>query len=293
VSLLLPTASILVIAFTVSSCNVFSLEQEGAERNLQGDLESGGFPRTYQLHLPPEYEDKQLPVVIVLHGGGGSASGVRALTSFDGVADQWDFMAVYPDGWLGSWAEGCDCTNADTAGVDDVLFISELIDELDADLGINRSRVYAAGYSAGGFMMHKLACDLTDRLTAVASVAGTLPGPLAQTCEPSRKMPFMMIHGTGDSVVPYEGVPDQGDFTLLSVDSSAQFWADANGCGERLPSVIEVGEFTAGTEVWFETWDCATDSEVILYRVVDGPHQWPTRSAFSASWEIARFFDSH
>ncbi len=293
VSLLRPATALLVLGFTLSSCNVLSLEQEGADRNLDGDLESGGFLRTYQVHLPPEYEDKRLPVVIVLHGGGGSASGVRALTSFDGVADLWDFMAVYPDGWLGSWAEGCDCTNADTAGVDDVRFISELIDELDAQLGIDRSRVYATGYSAGGFMMHKLACDLTDQLAAVASVAGTLPGPLSETCEPSGKIPFMMIHGTGDQVVPYDGAPDRGNFTLLSVDSSAQFWADSNGCSERLPSELEVGGLTAGIEVWSETWDCPTDSEVMLYRVVDGPHQWPTGSVFSASWEIARFFDNH
>ena len=72
VSLLQPAMALLVVAFTVSSCNVFSLEQEGADRNLEGDFESGGFSRTYQVHLPPEHEDKQLPVVIVLHGGGGS-----------------------------------------------------------------------------------------------------------------------------------------------------------------------------------------------------------------------------
>ncbi|KPJ91473.1 MAG: hypothetical protein AMS18_08640 [Gemmatimonas sp. SG8_17] len=260
---------------------------------MVGNLESGGFPRSYQVHLPPDFEGQQLPVVFVLHGGGGSGSGIRALTSFDVIADVFDFMAVYPDGWLASWAEGCDCTDADTAGVDDVQFISELIDELDAQLGVDRSRIYAAGYSAGGFMMHRLACDLTAELAAVASVAGTLSGPLSEMCAPAGEIPFMMIHGTGDQVVPYDGAPDLGNFTLLSADSSAQFWATVNACGERLPSEPFVGGTSAGIEVWSEAWDCQAGSEVVLFRIVDGQHVWPNGTVFNAALEIARFFEEH
>jgi polyhydroxybutyrate depolymerase len=284
---------VILSATVILSNACISLDPEGVDRNLDGTLESGGILRAYQVHLPPDYEGKQLPVVFILHGGGGTSLGIRLHTSFDQFADAWGFMAVYPEGWAGSWAEGCECTDADTAGVNDVLFFSELIDELDAQLGIDRSRVYAVGFSAGGIMMHKLACDLADELAAVGSVSGTLSGPLSETCSPASTMPFMMIHGTADEVIGYKGEPDQGNFTLLSADSTAQFWATANNCGERLPSEPYVSGASAGIEVWTESWDCAAGSEVTLYRIVGGAHTWPTGSEFSASWEIAAFFSEH
>jgi hypothetical protein len=113
---------------------------------------------------------------------------------------------------------------------------------------------------------------------------GSFPVDLCPLCAHSVAPPTCPGVQSG---VSYDGVPDLGKFSLLPADSSAQFWADSNGCSERLPRELEVGGLTAGIGVWSETWDCPTDSEVILYRVVDGPHQWPTGSVLSASWEIS------
>ena len=143
--------------------------------------------------------------MLAFHGGGGTAAGMARISGLDAVADQHDFVVVYPQGVGNSWAGGKGDTPADRAGVDDVGFTAALIDHLADQDGIDTRRVFATGLSSGGFMTQRLGCQLADRIAGIAPVAATLIGTIAQTCTPSRPMPVLEIQGTADPLVPYAG----------------------------------------------------------------------------------------
>ncbi|HEU5370452.1 MAG TPA: PHB depolymerase family esterase, partial [Ktedonobacterales bacterium] len=153
--------------------------------DFSGSLSSGGLTRTYQGHLPSSYDGvKALPLVLALHGHGGDGQGMLRLTHLNRIADQHGFIVVYPDGYQKSWADGRGATEADQAGVDDVGFLSALIDALANQYKVDQKRVYVTGISNGGFMSERLACDLSNKVAAVAAVAATMPTGLAARCAP-------------------------------------------------------------------------------------------------------------
>jgi polyhydroxybutyrate depolymerase len=269
----------------------YSFEIEGPGRTIFGSLESGGFVRTYQVHLPPDTAGRELPLLIVLHDSDISAADMRFATGFDVEADSLGLAVVYPDAF-GDWAEGCGCSLAEERGVDDVQFISDLIDELDTRLEIDRERVFVTGLSEGAFMTQKLACDITDQLAGVATVAATMSVAVAEACTPAREIPVLMIHGTADPLVPWDGALDRGSTSTVAADTAAQFWATANGCGGGRSIVLEATDNTYGIEVWRETFEeCPINGQVILFRVEGGGPEWPDGS-FSATEVIAEFFAS-
>ncbi len=201
--------------------------------DVTGQLTFGGRVRTYVEHRPPGFRPG-LPVVLAFHGGGGTAAGMARISGLDAVADQHDFVVVYPQGVGNSWAGGKGDTPADTAGVDDVGFTAALIDHLAAEDGIDTRRVFATGLSSGGFMTQRLGCQLADRIAGIAPVAATLIGTIAQTCAPSRAMPVLEIQGTADPLVPYAGGHVRGrgpgGNPTLSAPATIAHWASVNGC---------------------------------------------------------------
>jgi polyhydroxybutyrate depolymerase len=283
--------SVLAAVLLLGCGSEFSFEIGGPENTIVGSLESGDFVRTYQLHLPPDTAGRDLPLLIVLHDIDISATEMRFATGLDMAADSMGLAVVYPDAF-GDWAEGCGCSLAEQRGVDDVQFISDLIDELDTRLNIDRGRVFITGLSEGAFMTQKLACDITDQLAGVATVAATMTVAVAEVCAPAGEIPVLMIHGTNDPLVPWDGALDRGSTSTVAADTAAQFWATANGCGGGRSTVLEATDETFGIEVWRETFeDCPVNGEVILFRVEGGGHVWPNGS-FSATQAIAEFFAS-
>src|SRR5882672_10047955 len=147
-------------------------------RDVTGMIQVGSRDRTYRVHLP--HHSKHLPLVIALHGGSWQGAKMEVVSELDVTANRHDFIVVYPDSIGGDkpvdhrWADGRGTTKADVDGVDDVAFVSALIDQLSAEYSIDLSRVYATGISNGGFMSHKLACELSDRIAAIAPVAATI-----------------------------------------------------------------------------------------------------------------------
>ncbi|MBK9457533.1 MAG: hypothetical protein IPO24_19130 [Bacteroidetes bacterium] len=119
-------------------------------------------------------------------------------------------------------------------GVDDVAFLSALIDSLDAEYNIDLNRVYSTGMSNGGFMSHALACELSNRIAAIASVTGSIDKDRMPFCDPQHNTPVMQIHGTADETVPYDG-----NFEFLPVDSVVSYWVKQNHC-DATPEFTEV-----------------------------------------------------
>jgi polyhydroxybutyrate depolymerase len=225
----------------------------------------------------------------MLHQHGYDGENVKFLSQFDLVADGYGFLVVYPNA-SSDWAYGCGCTEADTTGVDDVQFVADMIDALDTDYGVNRDSVFVAGFAEGALMAHRLVCEATSRFKGLATVAATMSVPAAAACTPSGPIPVLMINGTDDADFPFDGALDRGPESLLAADTSLQFWATGNGCGERQPSVYFGTDNYFQFDVYREAFEgCPANGEAIMLRMDGAEHGWP-RVDFSASYEIGRFF---
>ena len=146
------------------------------------DVRFHGFRRTYHVHLPPGYHAaRPLPMVVVVHGAFDTAKGMERFTGFSALADQENFIALYPNGigilgYLQHWNAGHCCAKAASAGIDDVGFLTKVIEDACARLAVDRRRIYMTGFSNGGMMVHRFAAERGDLLAAVAPLAATAGG---------------------------------------------------------------------------------------------------------------------
>ena len=251
--------------------------------DLPGELVFGGLPRTYQLHVPAGL-DHPAGLVINLHGAGQTGGEQAAATNYNAVADQNGFVVAYPDGIDFSWADGRGASVPDRQGVDDVGFLSALIDQLSRDYGIPRGRVFLTGMSAGAFMATRLACERADLVAAIAPVAGTLGA--AFSCAPSRPVSVLQTHGTADAVVPFTGgtMLGRGGYSdVVAAPAMAQRWRDVDRC----PAPVDNGP--AGAEHRFTASGCAGSTEVVFIQIDGGGHTWPA----DASQQSGQFFATH
>jgi len=248
-------------------------------RDIYRSLQYDGVERSYLLHLPPAYDgEEELPVLFVFHGGSGDGEGMVRVTHISDVADERGFIAVYPDGLNKSWNDGRPEVNP---GVDDVGFISALIDELEREYHIDARRVYSTGISNGGMFSLRLACELSDRIAAAAPVAALMGEVLSQTCSPPRPVPVMFVMGNNDPLVPWEGGKvgtarlDRG--RVLSAADSVSFWVVADGCSETpVVTYLPDADPGDGTRIRRETYTGGRNgSEVVMLVVEGGGHTWP------------------
>jgi len=269
----------------------------------------GGTERKYILHVP-EGADKRkpLPLVFVLHGFGGAAQGMVASTDMNDKADREGFFVAYLNGtpcvtggepvchgqwgWNGGLSPGLQIT------VDDVGYVRDLAKDLGRRLPVDMRRVYAAGFSNGAMMCHRLAAELPDLLAGVVMVEGTIgvkqdDGTYLMTPTPAGAIPVAIVHGKHDSNIPYEGGQGTGAGKMFvkSVDDAVLFWTKANHCNDASKK-----EDTTDPDVVVTSFHgCTANSDVALFTVVKGVHQWPTESAvgFSATDALWAFFSKH
>ena len=254
--------------------------------DIRGTLQSGALVRSYLLHVPPGYDAAApWPLVLALHGGGGQGRGMPWLTGLSRLADRQRFLVAYPDGVGRSWNDGREDPGVPAARrqVDDVGFLVALIDHVAGAYRIDAARVYATGISNGGFMSQRLACEASTRVAAIASVVATIGVELADRCRPARAVPVLMVNGTADPLVPYEGGqiqlpggrPRPG--RIASVAETVALWARLNGCA-RFADVIREPDRdpSDGVTVRRETQSgCPEGGEVTLYVMEGGGHVWP------------------
>ncbi len=247
----------------------------------------GGLERTYRIYISGLYSPaKLMPLVILLHGGGGTGEGMEKLTlgGFNRLADREGFIVAYPDGIGKHWNDrrGLQAYRAHRENIDDVGFISALIEHLIRTLNVDPNRIYAAGISNGGQFSQRLACELSDRIAAIGVVAIQLPEHLSTSCAPKRPVSILMMPGTEDPLVPWEG----GEIgfrrgrkfgRVLSVSESMRFWAKQNQCqGSPLTTYEPDRDPKDGTRVRRESYgSCNDGAEVLLYAVEGGGHTWP------------------
>jgi polyhydroxybutyrate depolymerase len=234
---------------------------------------------------------------------------MRRLTGLDAVADREGFLVVYPDGVSRQWNDG----RAEVdPGVDDMAFVSALIDHLVEQYKSDRGRIYATGMSNGALFSFRLASDLSDKIAAIAPVGALMGEALSQRAPPAKPMPVLLIHGTQDPLVPWDGgnvqVFRRKRGRVLSAAATVAFWVKHNGCTPTPVITYEPDQDpTDGTRVRREEYRSGKDgSEVLLYAVEGGGHTWPggwqylperiigkTSRDFQASEVIWGFFKRH
>jgi polyhydroxybutyrate depolymerase len=252
--------SVLPAASSAPTCAVLDVSAVRAGDFTQG-FEFEGLCREYRLHVPPSYDGaRPVPLLIAMHGSGGTAEGMEWGTGLSAKADWAGFVAVYPQGPQGQWSLGQDSP--------DSRYLRELIAHLSARVSLDRRRIYVTGHSLGGGMADRAACDLADVVAASAPVEGYYQGQ--GVCNPVRPVPVLAFHGTADDVVPHP-------------DGWIAAWASRDGC-DPTPVTTASGNTTE------TTWPhCRGDAEVRLVMVQDLGHQW-WGGANDPMWE---FFAKH
>lgn len=271
-----------------------------------------GIERTYELHIPRGIDfSKPVPLLLVLHGGGGQGKGMIKLTGFNDVAVEYKFIVVYPDGFDKHWNDGREINTSikDGKKVDDVLFISKLIDTLQSLYNIDNNKVFVTGISNGGFMCFRLACEIPEKITAIATVASSMTVEQYSYCNPSLSIPVMIISGDQDPLVPFEG--GEIGFKLLkkrgkvvSVKETVEFWVKNNECKPE-PNITTVDILTdEGTKAINYLYSGGKNNSMVNYWLIEGGgHTWPggyqylpksiigrTSKQIDASEEIWKFF---
>ncbi len=255
--------------------------------DIHGSITVDGMERDFLVHLPKNYDGSgSLPLLIALHGGGGNGRDMEKLTEygFNRLADREGFIAVYPDGIQRHWNDGRNLSAyyVQREDIDDVKFISKLIDHMIERYHANGSRVYVTGMSNGALMTYRLAFEIPERIAAVAPVDGSIPLNIFLNESPRAKIPVLMINNVDDPILPWNGgYAHFGDKKLgkvLGVEETAEFWAKTDNCSlavekEYLPDT----DPQDGTRVWVRRYlNNSTGMEVVLYGIEGGGHTWPS-----------------
>lgn len=270
-------------------------EQSRSER---GEILSQGLTRSFYLYTPSRYNQSALmPLVMAFHGGAGNGERLAELTGLNQIAEQEGFIVVYPDGisrGIGySWNDGRQ-TDHPNESIDDVSFVKDLINHLVTIRQIDQSRIYAVGSSNGGFFVQTLACEKSDQFAAFASISATLPQPLESSCKTSQPISLLMIHRTGDRLVPWDGgsVRGRARGEILSALDTFAFWNRNNEC-LRQPNTTEVRSVPVSVML-HESVDCPLSSQVELYEIRGEGHGWPRtdQDGIDANKLIWGFFEA-
>lgn len=223
-------------------------------------------------------------VMVVLHGVGGRGADMRS-AGFEPLAAGKGVVLAYPDALGGAWNDGRPGADHVVAGapVDDGRFLRMLIDDTVARTGADAGRVAVVGFSNGAVMASRLACDLADRVSAMALVAGTAGQGFERSCRPSRPIAVMMAAGVNDTVVPYAGgrIANWGNKRrgyLAGVEELFTFWRAQNGC----TSLQAAGGEARGA-------GCRSGSPVVRYRVTGAAHEWYRAPRFDTTGTVWDF----
>ena len=282
---------------------------------LKKSISLNGLKRSYLLYLPSSYhQSTAAPLVVALHGGGGTGKKVDKLLHLNSLADQHGFIVAYPDAVDHHWNDGRGVKKyrSQRENVDDVGFISGMIDTISGDFSIDHKRVYVTGASNGAMMSFRLGCELSYKITAIAPVIGSMPENIVAECAPTKPMPLMMINGTDDPLVPWEGgyvhVYRKKMGKIISVRQTIDFWVTHNGCSPD-PQIRKLPDTDPedGTSVQKHIYrQCRDGADVVLYEIIGGGHTWPggyqflpefligkTNRDFNATKTIWDFFNEH
>lgn len=266
----------------------------GTENTREFEFIFDGLERSYMLYVPDNLKPNP-DVLFALHGGGGDPGKMMGLTygAFDELADEHGFLVVYPAGVDNQWNDGREISEsrAHSEKLNDAEFLLAIQDRLKSDYGIRRT--FYTGISNGGFMSFRMGCEHPDRVDGIAPVTANLSFYLYDRCNP-RGVPLLVINGTDDPLVPYDGgfveVLGKKRGAIRSTDDSIRRWLSANGCpvppdlNQALKESID--EKDDDTVVRILRFNCSVPVELI--RIEGGGHTWPSGRPYLFEFMIGK-----
>ena len=269
--------SIFFVFFLCLASEVVAIAGTTVEHELVVD----GKNRTYLVYKPDLAKpDESYPLMIVLHGGLGNAAAIQRTVAMNTIADKVPFIVAYPNGTgpkfafnprmknRRTWNAGRCCGPAVRLHVDDVGFISKMIDAIHKKYGINKRKVYVIGFSNGAMMAYRLACEIPESIAAIVAVSGTLS---LESCANAGKVPVLHIHGERDKHVPYNGgvgAQSRAGVKHRSVDETVKIMTKGRNC------VLSVKEKGNGKIIHY-FYNCESGAPFELIKIVGGKHVWP------------------
>jgi polyhydroxybutyrate depolymerase len=246
-------------------------------------LDLNGTPRSYLLYTPANYDSaRKTPLVFAFHGFKEDPALMIDMTRFNEVADKEGFLIAYPAVLKDRW-------NAKTAPSDsgemDLQFVDAMIRRIVLDRNVDTQRIYATGFSDGGFFTQRLACEMADRFAAFAPVAATIGIPLRETCQPSRPIPMMIMNGTDDPIITWKGKIRRvryafRDSHITTVPQAVTFWQRKNRCTPQVTAKLQLHAFADGAGVQMNSYEpCALPGALQQVIVYKGGHTWPNTVA--------------
>lgn len=269
------------------------------QQTIDGSITFAGIQRDYILYVPEIYTPGEaVPLILNFHGYTSNAFEQLNYGDFRPIADTAGFIVVHPQGTVDLLGNTHFNVGWGTSSVDDLGFTAALIDSLSAEYSINQDRIYSTGMSNGGFMSYNLACEMSDRIAAIASVTGTMNINQPATCSPGHPMPVMEIHGTADATVPYTG-----NILFGTTPAAVAYWVNYNNC-EPTPSITSIPDTDGGDGCTAEHQVYTggnNGSTVEHFKIINGEHTWPgsafgglgTNQDIDACNEIWRFFSKY
>ncbi len=285
----------LPFALMASGCALTGSGASSVETELTlRTLSHAGLERTYYLLDPTESLDP-VPLVLSLHGGGGNGEQTCSLAGgIQELAEREGFLVACPEGIENNWNDGrADNSNrAHVEDIDDVGFLLALIEQLAKTHNLDRDQIYVTGASNGGMMSLRMACEASDVLAAAGAVIASLPAD--HSCEPEHPISILLMNGTEDPLVPFEG--GQVHFfrrklgEVISTPDTVAFWVAANGC-DPTAHMNELPDLDPrdGTRIQVDTYfGCEGGVSVVLYTVEGGGHTLPGGSRYVLRFVIGR-----
>lgn len=241
---------------------------------------SGGKTRSYLIHVPATSTPIiTRPVIIVFHGAGDTATNMRNYTGFSTLADANGYIVVYPESYISSWADGRNMAPEDAAGINDVQFTRDVMNDVASKYAVDKAHMYATGFSSGGYFSHKLACEATDLFKAFAPVGAGFPDTLTGNCAPQTARSLMFIEGSEDA----GNGTTTSNVRIFSAETTMSKWSVINGCTDTAP-------LTGGT-ILSATHTVCKNGTRIAERIIQGAgHTWVRQTGFDTSATIMEFF---
>jgi len=233
-------------------------------------LKVDGRDRSYLLYIPKGLDrTKPSPVILAFHGAMGTPENIAQITGFNEKAGRAGFIVAYPEGYKRRWNAGNCCDPPRAEGINDVAFVRAILDDLVSVVNIDPQRIFAAGFSNGGKMTYRLACELSERIAAVTVVSSSIG---VESCSPKRPVPVLHLHGSADKLSPYKG----GQGALASTGEhrgaidSVNEWVSLDRCSTQAQETYNRGKAKCLTHS-----NCRVGAEVTLCTIEGMGHQWP------------------
>jgi polyhydroxybutyrate depolymerase len=275
---------LMTILITLISCNkddipLVPVDKPSEQKTI--NLTIDGNARSFIVYLPAGYNNAgKMPMIFAIHGGSGTPEGMINIANFKTIADRDKVVLVYPAGIQNNWNDGRP-TTPNQLGINDVSFFNQMCDYMITNNSVDGTKIYATGISNGGFMSSRLGCELSNRIAAIAVDAATIEATtIAPSCNPSRPVPAIYIHGTTDPLVPFTGgqmtAGGTAGGTVLSHFQAIDKWVTNNGCNIT-PTITDLPDIANdGTTIKQRVYSGGTNgSEVVSYVVLNGGHTWP------------------